>query len=111
MVQLHPHRPPGLADGQRFVEPTVLHPQFVHQSQRLSGEIAKFGVASLGFQLSDDNNGDHYIVFVEPHQCSWVGQKHGRVEDEGPPGVRLHTLSSPDGDGAHRTSSGLQSKR
>ncbi len=54
---------PGLANGQRFVEPTVLHPQFVHQSQRLSSEIAEFGVASLGFQLGDDNNGDHYIVF------------------------------------------------
>ncbi len=108
MVQLHTYRPAGLADGQRFVEPAVLHSQLVHQPQRLSGEIAEFGMAAFGFQLGDDNNGDHYIVFVEPHQSSWVGQKHGRVEDEGPPGVRLHTLSSPDGDGAHRTLSGLR---
>jgi hypothetical protein len=71
----------------------MIHPEFVHEAQRLASEISEFGVTSFGFEFGDDHDGNHHIVFVETHERAGVGQKDRGVEDVGPPGDLLHTVS------------------
>ena len=75
--------PPAVADRHRGVQPAVLDPQLVQQPQRLPGEIAELGMVPLGLQLTDDDQGQHHLVFVEAVQRPRIGQQHGGVDDVG----------------------------
>jgi hypothetical protein len=50
-------------------------------------------MTAFAFEFGDDDDRNDHIVFVESEQRSRVGQKDRGVEDVGPPGGLLHTVS------------------
>ena len=75
--------PPGGAGRHRSVQPAVFDPQLVQQPQRLPGEIAELGMVPLGLQLTDDDQRQDHLVFVEAVQRPGIGQQNGGVDDVG----------------------------
>ncbi len=65
MVELDPDRAAERADRQLGVQPAVLDAQVIQVTQGLAGEIAQFGMVTLGFQLGDDDDRQDYLVLVE----------------------------------------------
>ena len=82
MVQLDPQ---GAAtfELKGGVQPPVLDPQVVQQSQRLAREVAELGVVPLTLQLGDHDHRQHDLVLGKAQHGARVGQQNGGVEHEG----------------------------
>ena len=57
MVELHLQGAAVGADGQRLVEPAVLHTQVVEHAQSFAGEPAELVVVPFRLQLTDHDQG------------------------------------------------------
>ncbi len=53
-------------NGNRLIQPSVLQPEVVEKTQRLTGEPAQFMVMAFSLQFADHHQRDHYLVLGEP---------------------------------------------
>ena len=71
------------ADRNREVEASVFDAQLVEVAQRLAGEVAEFGIVSLGLELGDHDHRHDDRMFGEPEEGPRIAQQHRRVEHVG----------------------------
>src|SRR3954451_9446092 len=79
-------RPALGTDGDRLIEPAVLEPEIVEQTQRLAGEPTQLVMMAFSLQLADDDQRDDHFVLGEPRTGPGVGQQHGCIENVSPDG-------------------------
>src|SRR6516165_7352775 len=80
MVELDLDRAAEHADRQLRVQPAVLDAQVIEVAQGLAGEVAEFGMVTLGFQLGDDDDRQDYPVLIEASDGGRVGEQDAGVE-------------------------------
>ena len=87
MVEFDVQRSALCPNGNGLIQPPVLEPQIVEQTQRLAGEPAELMVMAFGFQLTDHHQRNHHFMFGEAGTGPRIGQQHGGVEHIRPFGV------------------------
>src|SRR5580658_10450699 len=80
MVELDLDRAAEGADRELLVQPAVLDAQVIEVTQGLAGEVAQFGMVTLGLQLGDDDDRQDYLVLVKASDSSRVGEQDAGVE-------------------------------
>jgi hypothetical protein len=72
-----------MADGDRKIEPLVLHPQFIEVTKCLPREIADLRVVAFRFELGDHDHRQDHGMFGEAEDGLRVRQQHRGVEHIG----------------------------
>ncbi len=62
----------------------MLAAQLVEVAQRLTREVADLRIVAFGFELGDNDDGEHDGVFREPEYRLRIAQQHRGVEHECP---------------------------
>src|ERR1700729_1848747 len=80
VVQLDPDGSALVTDRQVGIQPAEFYPQVIQVPEGLTGEIAQFGVMTLGLQLGDDDDGQDHAVLGEPADRGRVGEQDAGVQ-------------------------------